>query len=160
MKNGDFTNLTMKHGSITGWWCNNHLEKWWSSSRRMTSHRWWKIIKFMCFQFPPSRIYTHGKHGDIPSFFLYVYQAGSYDMISSSVAILGPGNPNIIWYTEKTWTPMNMGPPSDVCWFINHEITTINSATNRPLIGFTTMPYGQFHPVLMARVWFTEPLQN
>ena len=25
----------------TGWWCNNHLEKWWSSSMgRMTSHLW------------------------------------------------------------------------------------------------------------------------
>ena len=26
-----------------GWWCNNHLEKWWSSSMgRMTSHMKWK----------------------------------------------------------------------------------------------------------------------
>ena len=33
-----------KHGvriTNAGWWCNNHLEKWWSSSMgRMTSHIW------------------------------------------------------------------------------------------------------------------------
>jgi len=28
MNNGDLTNLTMKNGSISGWWCNNHLEKY------------------------------------------------------------------------------------------------------------------------------------
>ena len=29
---------------LPGWWCNKHLEKWWSSSMgRMTSHIWWKI---------------------------------------------------------------------------------------------------------------------
>ena len=32
----------------SGWWCNNHLEKWWSSSMgRMTSHIWNGKIKFM-----------------------------------------------------------------------------------------------------------------
>ena len=33
---------TPKHGpGLRAWWCNNHLEKWWSSSiGRMTSHIW------------------------------------------------------------------------------------------------------------------------
>jgi hypothetical protein len=32
---------------FTAWWCNNHLETWWSSSMgRMTSHILWKM-KFM-----------------------------------------------------------------------------------------------------------------
>ena len=31
---------------FTGWWCNNHLEKWWSSSMgRMTSHIWNGTLK-------------------------------------------------------------------------------------------------------------------
>ena len=31
---------------ISGWWCNNHLEQWWSSSMgRMTSHIWNGNIK-------------------------------------------------------------------------------------------------------------------
>ena len=32
--------------SLTGWWCNNHLEKLWSSSMvGGLSHIWWKIIQ-------------------------------------------------------------------------------------------------------------------
>ena len=31
------------HDNQPGWWCNNHLEKWWSSSMgRMTTHILWK----------------------------------------------------------------------------------------------------------------------
>ena len=33
--------LSTFKNTYTGWWCNNHLEKWWSSSMgRMTSHIW------------------------------------------------------------------------------------------------------------------------
>ena len=35
-----FFNIS-EHFRMTGWWCNNHLEEWWSSSMgRMTSHIW------------------------------------------------------------------------------------------------------------------------
>ena len=42
---GNFGEFYGFWGVITsGWWCNNHLEKWWSSSMgRMTSHIKWKI---------------------------------------------------------------------------------------------------------------------
>ena len=44
--------LILLHSSTTGWWCNNmcnnHLEKWWSSSMgRMTSHIWNGKYQFM-----------------------------------------------------------------------------------------------------------------
>ena len=37
--------MVIVHSYVTGWWCNNHLEKWWSSSMgRMTSH--WSILYY------------------------------------------------------------------------------------------------------------------
>ena len=36
----DWSDMT-RYQFYPGWWCNNHLEKWWSSSMgRMTSHIW------------------------------------------------------------------------------------------------------------------------
>ena len=46
---------------VSGWWCNNHLEKWWTSTvGMMTFPTEWKVIKTMFQTTNHIYIYTHG----------------------------------------------------------------------------------------------------
>ena len=65
-----------------GWWCNNHLEKWWSSPMgRMTSHIWWKIKNHVWNHQPVyivKRIWIDDHFITIVIlFFIYIYIIGN-----------------------------------------------------------------------------------
>ena len=106
---------------MTGWWCNNHLEKWWSSSMgKMTSHILWKIKK--CLKPPTSLWYAGDKLArswDTPARFLGVelgMTKGSVQVYSSSRQLMEKKNIDEImvngylkkhclkiWYCKIPW---------------------------------------------------------
>ena len=81
------------HDNQPGWWCNNHLEKWWSSSMgRMTTHILWKKQMFETTNQIMITNYTCGfeYHGRERFWAISIY----FPYIGSHAELLGVSQPH------------------------------------------------------------------